>query len=271
MASINLLEKNSAGSTLNTYIVDCTNVTIGWNNSLDAKPYANSLSAGVSEVQKNGFENPLYTLQGVVITGRSGALAYNDLVRLSKLTTGATSNYIILDIDYNDIQTYASGSYVEADFVTYTSVANVAIADDVTMDSFNINIGSDVTGNGTGDTVDYRVTFTYDDVTTSSVTGSEEATGNQSTVVVNNPSTGKIVTSVEIELKYTFGSGGDFVPIYYGYSYVPNNVNKLIDSGEASNGIKVVLKSFNFNIGLDKRFSTINRVMIGNIILQESS
>lgn len=151
MASVNLSVKNSSGSTLNTYKVDCASVQIGWSNSLDTKPYANSLSLGVSEVQKNGFENPIYNLQGVIITERSGTLSYADIVSIAKQTTGSSDNYLVLDVDY--------------------------------------------------------------------------------------------------------GSGS----------------TKLIDSAEASSGIKVVLKSFNFNIGLDTRYGDTNRAMTGTIVLQESA
>lgn len=152
MASIQLIEKNNGGTILNTYNVYCNALNISWTNSLDAKPYANSLSLGVSEVQKNGYENPLYNISGVTITGTAGTLTYNDLVRLSKLSTGSSDNYIVLNVDYG--------------------------------------IGSNI---------------------------------------------------------------------------------PLIDSAEATGGIKVVIKNFNMKIGLDKEFSENRRVAFGTIVLQESS
>ena len=100
MAILNLIEKDSEGSTLNTYNVFCNSVNISWSNNNDAKPYANSLSAGASEVQKNSFENPIYNVKGVTITETVGSLSYNELVRLSKLQTGDTTNYLTLVVDY---------------------------------------------------------------------------------------------------------------------------------------------------------------------------
>ena len=152
MAIINIKEYNSSDSLQNTFKVQCTNVTIGWSNSIDAKPYANSLAVGVSEVQKNGLENPMYTLQGISITSEADTLSYAELVRIAKLQTGGTNNYLKIDIDY-----------------------------------------------GVG-------------------------------------------------------------------SVVP-----LIDSAESSTGIKAVIKSFNFTVGLDREFGDTRRVMIGSVVLQESS
>lgn len=79
------------------YTVYCKGVKFGWTNNLVSKPYANGTI--VSEVQTQTWENPIYTLSGVELVERSGALTYAKLMEMAKNKYDG-SNGILLTVAY---------------------------------------------------------------------------------------------------------------------------------------------------------------------------
>ena len=83
------------------YIVRCNSVQPAWTNNLEGKPDANGTSA--VEVHTNSFENPMYNIQGVVITEEAGTLTYAALLTMAKVKyDGTSTTRITLTVDYGE-------------------------------------------------------------------------------------------------------------------------------------------------------------------------
>lgn len=79
------------------YIVKCQGVQVAFTANTTAKPKVNAGS--VTEVQTHGFENPLYTLQGVQLTEESSTLTYGAILSMAKNKYDGT-NGITLTVNY---------------------------------------------------------------------------------------------------------------------------------------------------------------------------
>ena len=127
-AKIKLYNVSSGGFTeLST--IQCSGVSISFNNQIVAKPSANGGS--VVEVQKQSFENPIYSLQGVNITEISGSLTYAKLLEYAKLESTGSGNYLVLEINYS------SGG------ATLPDSAGLTAGIKVVLRSYNVSIGLD--------------------------------------------------------------------------------------------------------------------------------
>lgn len=121
----------SASTFSESYRVDCSSVQVGFNNKVLAKPSANGGS--VVEVQKQSFENPIYVLQGVLMSEISGTLTYDKLLEYAKLDTTGDGDYLVLEVDYLDS---SSGA-------TLPDSAGVKNGIKGVIRSYNVNIGLD--------------------------------------------------------------------------------------------------------------------------------
>lgn len=131
MASGTLVDYNAAGSsTIATYNFDFNSVGVAYSVNTDATPYANG--GEVSEVQNQTFSNPVYTLQGVLITERSGSITYDKLREFATRKYDPTDKYLLLKIDYG-----VDSSTLLPDSAGGTTGIKVVIK------SFNANITTD--------------------------------------------------------------------------------------------------------------------------------
>lgn len=64
------------------YIVRCNSVTTGWKNTNSGKPAVNSSTPYVK--QTGSFDNPIYTISNIMLTGEEGTLTYPALLTMAK-------------------------------------------------------------------------------------------------------------------------------------------------------------------------------------------
>lgn len=91
------------------YKVYCNNVSVGWKNTNNGKPYVNQTTP--YSVQTSSFDNPTYSIQGVQLTGASGSLTYAALLTMSKIKyTGSNPIYLKFYIGVDNVLTQVPDS-----------------------------------------------------------------------------------------------------------------------------------------------------------------
>lgn len=268
MTHAKLILKDNLDAEIESYIVDCTGVLTGFNNSVSASPYANGTT--VTEAQVQSFDNPIYTLQNVLITERAGTLTYAKLLEYAKMRYTGDTNYMVLNVDYGGSTTSVDANSFSTTSVTYVEATTIDVGDAHIVDDIIVSLSNDIEGTNALDTVDVKFTFNYTDLTTSTATGSinVEDTTNVQQVSITNPNTTKTITDIKVEIKRTNVSGTNYLAEYVSSRIKVSNSKVMPDSAGATNGIKVVVKSFTAGVGLSTYQGV--RPPTGNIILQET-
>lgn len=139
---------NTTTSSYDSYKVDCTSVSESWKNNLIATPNANGGSA--VKVQTQSFDNFIYALQGVIITGRTGSLTRTALLQALKWRNDTYPLLLSVDI--------AGGNAASAEWITSSDGVTTEIP--VTIASVNMPYTIDHSNNiriGNG-TITFRET-----------------------------------------------------------------------------------------------------------------
>lgn len=121
MTNAELIDYDVATSTSTTYTLDFGSVQVGYKINTESNPNANG--GEIVEVQNQTFQNPTYSLQGFLLTERTGTLTFDKLRELSLRKYNPAEKYLLLKIDYAD-----TGSSILPDSKGNTSGIRVVIA-----------------------------------------------------------------------------------------------------------------------------------------------
>lgn len=87
---------NTGTSTYDSYNIYASSIQVSFKNNNTSKPNANGGSA--TTVQTQSFDNPMYSLQGVLINNDSGTLTYAKLLEAAKYRSA--TNPLLLLVNY---------------------------------------------------------------------------------------------------------------------------------------------------------------------------